>query len=70
MTKEDAITNIGTQDILTNGDKIMYMFPNYRVQILTETVNVYYEGNEEYSGSHITFDLNWWNSPCGIKRKK
>lgn len=52
-------------DNATNGHMIMTMFPDYRVQISTtlKTVNLYYDGNEGYTGSWIRFDLDWWNTP-------
>lgn len=52
-------------DSATNGDIIKAMFPNYRVQVSTalETVELYYDGTEAYTGSWFRFDLDWWNAP-------
>lgn len=49
----------------TNGDMIKAMFPGYHVQISTalKEVSLYYDGAEDYTGSWIRFDLDWWNAP-------
>ncbi len=47
----------------TNGDMIKAMFPNYKVQISAGAVCMYYSHAEDYCGSWIKFDLDWWNAP-------
>lgn len=60
-----SFSAIPIQEGATHGDIIKAMFPGYHVQINTalESVNLYYEGTEEYTGSCIRFDLSWWNAP-------
>ena len=47
----------------TNGDIIKVMFPDYQTKISSGQVCLYYPVREEYSGSWIKFDLDWWNAP-------
>ena len=50
-------------DNVTNGDVIKAMFPNYRIQIGSGQVCLYYPVTEEYGGSWIKYDEEWWNAP-------
>ena len=62
----NGIFNGTPLDGLTNGEVMMKMFPNNRVDIVLGKVYFYtHDDEDEDFDKYVIFDLDWWNRKWG-----